>query len=428
MPAFCIKKLSLATLKNLLNTLLNLGLEDHHSSHDKRRIKATNLINLIMAFFLLVGYTNYFFLGPAFAVFPVTLFLVIALVSLFLSKIKKTQASFLLFTINVNLSIFYINKQFPLESGAYLFYFPLIVSVILLNSPSFKDKYSLLHFAICTLFFVSNLVFDFPFIAVKNLDAEQIKTLWYYDLVMAAFITAVLSFVLNRIIYSQNKEIRTQNEDLKKAKETVNISLKEKEILLAELHHRVKNNLAIISGLLNLQEDATESEEARQIISDSKTRIMSMALVHKMLYENRELKSINVGKYASELINELFNSYNLTKSVTVFEEYDQIDLPVNKSIPLGLILNEVVTNSIKYTFKAIKRHKGTFDVRITLRDNNVALILKDNGLGFPEDFNPESDTLSLGIYLIKTLSEQIDGHVKFSNDNGAKIELNFNLN
>lgn len=298
----------------------------------------------------------------------------------------------------------------------------------MLNNPSFRDKHSVIHFSICTVFFTSSLLFDFPGFQIQSLNAAQIKALWYYDLIMATALTAVLSFILTRIIYIQNKEIIAQNEDLIQAKETVNISLREKEFLLAELHHRVKNNLVIISGLQNLQEDATSNTEAKQIIGDSKTRIMSMALVHKMLYENNELKSIDLGKYASELIYELFYSYNLLKTVTIHEDFDTIHIPVNKSIPLGLILNEVVTNSIKYTFKSVQKQNGIIDVQLKLKDNNVKLVVKDNGLGFPKDFNGEEDAHSLGIYLIKTLAEQIDRKVRFSNDDGAKIELNFTLN
>lgn len=427
MPAFFFRKY-VPLLKKPLYTLLNLGLEDKQSSHDKRRIKTTNLINLIMISFIVIGYSNYFILKKDFAFIPVTCFLLISVLSLFLNKIRKTDLSFLLFTINLNFSIFFINKYYPIETGAYLFYFPLIVSVVLLNNPSFRDKHSLIHFSICILFFLADLFLDFPGFQLQTLSAGQIRELWYFDLMMAAIITATLSFLLTRIIYIQNKEIIAQNENLKMAKETVNTSLKEKEILLAELHHRVKNNLAIISGLLNLQEDATPNLEAKQIISDSKTRILSMALVHKMLYENAELKSIDLGKYATELIYELFYSYNLLKVVTITEDYDPIVLPVSKSIPLGLILNEVVTNSIKYAFKSVRNEKGLFHVSIKLDNNTVTLIVKDNGPGFSKDFNPDSDTLSLGIYLIKTLAEQIDGKVEFVNDNGAKIELNFTIN
>lgn len=335
------------------------------------------------------------------------------------------MASFLLFTVNINLSIFFINEYYPFETGSYLYYFPLIVSIVLLNNPSFRNRYSVVHFSICLLFFVLGLVLDFPDLRLNTLKPLQIRLLWYFDFLMATMLTAVLTFLLTRIIYKQNQEIIIQNEDLKKAKEIVNVSLKEKEVLLAELHHRVKNNLAIISGLLNMQEDASSNEEAKQVLSDSKTRIMSMALVHKMLYENVELKNINLGKYASELIKELLYSYNLLKVVKVNEDFDRVNIPVNKSIPLGLILNEVITNCIKYVFKPCEELNGVFDITIRLNEDQVVLVMKDNGTGFPKDFNRDSENQSLGIYLIKTLAEQIDGKVHFSNEDGAKIELKF---
>lgn len=415
-------------MKKRFYTILNYGIEDHHSLFDKRRIKTINLINLIMAFFLVIGFTNVFVLKEEFAWFQTTSFLVLSLFSLYLSKIRKTDYAFILFTLNVNLSIFHINEFYPIEVGAYLFYFPVIVSIVLLSKPSFKNKFTLIHFFTCTLFFLAAMVLDFPEYKLKGLNPEEMRVLWYYDFIMAVSLTALISFLLTRIIYTQNQEIIQQNENLKQAQETVSHSLKEKEVLLAELHHRVKNNLAIILGLLNLQEDSALSEEAKQVIGDSKTRIMSMALVHKMLFENPHLKSIDMARYASELISELFRTYDLNKTVSLHEDYDNVILPVTKSIPFGLILNEVVTNSIKYVFKSHDNQDGRFDISIKSEANLICVVLKDNGLGFPKGFNPQLDTSSLGISLMKTLTEQLDGNISFSNDNGARIELSFSAN
>lgn len=415
-------------MKNLFDTVINFGISEGLQPHDRRKIKTVNFLNLVCACFLIIGYSNYFILGSNFALGPVTFFLALTILSLFLSNIKRTQLSFVLFSLNVNASIFYINQQYPLEVGSYLFYFPLIVSVILLNNPSFKDSNFLFHASICAIGFCLSMFIKIPSIEVNVLNPEEMKTLWYYNVCMSAIITAILSFLLSRLILQQSNEIVNQNKDLSVAKEEVNVSLKEKEVLLAELHHRVKNNLAIISGLLNLQDDATSNEEAKEIIGDSKARIMSMALVHRMLYENAELKNLDLGQYASELIFELFNSYNLTRKVKIIQAYDKIILPVSKSIPLGLIINEIVTNSIKYVFKSAKKEKGTFSISIREKDLHVFMVVQDDGEGFPETFDPTSENLSLGIYLIKTLAEQIDGKVTFSNQNGARIELDFTLN
>ncbi len=309
--------------------------------------------------------------------------------------------------------------------GSYLFYFPLIVSVVLLNNPSVIDKHFLFHLFTCAIFFLLNIFVELPSFQVKALPPESIKAMWLYNMIMSVGLTAMITYLLNKTIFSQNKEILSQFHDLKKTKEEVNHSLKEKEILLAELHHRVKNNLAIISGLLNLQEDAINNEEAKQVISDTKDRIMSMALVHKMLFKNPEFKKIDFGKYSSELISELFNSYNLMDDVTIEEDYDTVNLSINTSIPLGLILNEIVTNSIKYGFKDEPTANNKFFISIKKANNFVSLTVKDSGKGFDKDHNTDLETSSLGIVLIKSLTDQIDGKVLFSNNNGAKIEINF---
>lgn len=408
-----------------METLINFGVEKHYSPHLKRKIRTTNFLNLVVMASLLIGYTTYLFTGSTRGFPDITLFLAFCLFSTLLSYLKKTQLAFLVFTFTVNLAIFIINQHYPITAGAYLYYFPLIVSVVLLNNPSFRDRYTIGHLGLCLIFFTANLLIEIPSLKFNNLSEADLLTTWRYNLVLSSVITAILSAHLARIIARQNREIMAQNENLTKAQQAVSSTLREKEILLAELHHRVKNNLAIISGLLNLQGDATENDEARQIISDSKNRILSMALVHRMLFENPNLKNIDVARYTHELIMELFNTYNLDKSVALHEKYDQIVLPVGKSIPLGLILNEIVTNSIKYAFKP-NRNKGRFSISLTQHsDNRVRLIAIDSGKGFPSNFDFNAPSLSLGIFLIKTLSEQIDGSVSFSNEGGARIELDF---
>lgn len=412
-------------MKTLFTHIIHFGFDENLSAHDKRRIKTINLLNLFIALSLLIGFSNYFILKTEFKVWPSLVFMSAAFLSLYFSKLNKTTAAFILFTINVNAAIFFTCKIYPSETAPYVFYFPVIVSIVLLNNPAVIDRFAIFHFALCIVFFVGNLLVDVPQWHIQNLTADQITRLWHLNLIISAFITGAISLLLTRIISNQNKEIIIQNNDLILAKEAINGSLKEKEVLLAELHHRVKNNLAIISGLLNLQEDASSNEEVRQIISDSKTRIMSMALVHQMLYENSELKSIDIGKYASELIHKLFDSYDLNQHVRLIEDYDKIILPVNKSIPLGLILNEIVTNSIKYVFKKQPQQNGQLAISIKQLNQQINITVHDSGMGFPKDFSHGPENRSLGIYLIKTLTDQIDGHVQFSNDKGAKICLTF---
>ncbi len=422
--------LTLALLNSFFTTILQSGIHESQSSLEQRKIQVVNALNLLLAVSVLTGtFFNFHALGSRWHALPAVFFFTLALVSLFLNNRGFLRTSMLLFTFNLNLAILYANETQPFNAGPYLYYFPLIVCVVLLNNQSFRDRFSLVHLGIAVGFFLMHFVLDFPQIHLVELSADQHQKMWLSNLCLSILATTGMTLLLTSLISKQNDEIIVQNENLIKAKQHVNNTLKEKEILLAELHHRVKNNLAIISGLLNLQSDATSSDEARQVISDSKNRILSMALVHRMLFENPALKSINLSKYSSELIMELFRSYNLERYVDLTEEYDHAVLPVSKSIPLGLILNEIVTNSIKYAFKANPKQKGQFYISIkNLPDSKMKLVVKDNGKGFPENYNFDHPSLSLGIFLMKTLAEQIDGEVRFSNDNGARIELTFTTN
>ncbi len=412
-------------LKALFFRSINFGIQEDQSFHDKRRIKSVNFLNLVVLAFLLIGLTNWFFIRDEFPLAIELTFIFITILSIFLSYKNRTSLAFSIFTINVNIALFFVCKYYPDEVGSHLFYFPLIVSIVLLNNPSVIDKHFLLHLFTCATFFLLNIFVDLPTFQTKTLSPESIRVMWIYNMIMSVGLTAMITYLLNKTIFNQNKEILSQFDDLKKTKEEVNLSLKEKEILLAELHHRVKNNLAIISGLLNLQEDAINNHEAKQVISETKDRIMSMALVHKMLFKNPEFKKIDFGKYSSELISELFNSYNLAGDVTIEEDYDAINLSISVSIPLGLILNEIVTNSIKYGFKDEPAANNKFYISIKKENNFVSLIVKDSGKGFDKDLNTDLETSSLGIVLIKSLTQQIEGKVLFSNNNGAKIEINF---
>ncbi|MEI6019973.1 MAG: histidine kinase dimerization/phosphoacceptor domain -containing protein [Bacteroidota bacterium] len=415
-------------MKTLLSSLINLGITDALNSHERRRIRTVNLLNAVIIFFLATGLINFFILKNDYNFTPFIVFTALCLASLFLNKIHQSSLSALLFTLNMNVEIFYINKTYPVEVGSYLYYYPVIVSVVLLNNPQTRDRFALIHFLTCLLFFLCNLFLDFPEWQNLHLKQDQIQKMWLLNIVISTTVTGTIVYLLTRLISNQNKEISLQNLDLISAKENINASLKEKEVLLAELNHRVKNNLAIISGLLNLQESSIENHEAKQIIGDSKNRINSMALVHKMLYKNADLKNIDLSAYVSELIDELFRGYQLDNKVEIHKKLDPIILAVNKSIPLGLILNEIITNSIKYVYANSAENSGLFEIHMQLQDNKVMIEMNDHGLGFPTDFNAEQTQFTLGIFLIKSLTEQIDGEVRFSNEGGAKIALQFLAN
>jgi two-component sensor histidine kinase len=412
-------------LKRTINSILALGSSEDQSLHLARMVRTTNLLNLLVVTFVTSSFSTAIFLKSRYDLFPILTVFLFAGFSFFLNARKHHHSAFLFFAFYINLAICYFSLSHPPETDMFVYFFPVIVSLILLNTAALTN-YSLVWSAfICAFFLSASFVIEIPAIQLE-LDPQQSKYLQRFNVIGASLITAVLSYLLSRIITRQFNEISAQNTDLIKTKEEVKNSLREKEVLLAELHHRVKNNLAIISGLLNLQDDATSNTEAKEVIRDSKSRIMSMALVHRMLYEKSELKNLEIKRYTEELIAELFNSYDLNGQVKIELQSDKIVLPVNKSVPLGLIINEIVTNSIKYAFKWKNRNSGTFMVEVRAENQSVHMVLKD-GQGFPANFDANSDQVSLGIFLIKSLTEQIDGTVRFSNQEGARIDIHFSL-
>jgi PAS domain S-box-containing protein len=200
-------------------------------------------------------------------------------------------------------------------------------------------------------------------------------------------------------------------------------SLNEKEMLLKEIHHRVKNNLMIISSLLNLQSRYIKDEESKNVFKESQNRARSMALIHERLYQSTDLKRIDFGDYIRTLSNDLYNTYVLDKNSIILDvDVGDIMLDIDISIPLGLIVNELVTNCLKHAF--ILGKNGKINIKFQTLDNNYQLEVKDDGTGFSEDIDYKN-TDSLGLRLVRSLTEQIDGEIELNNIHGASFIITF---
>lgn len=201
-------------------------------------------------------------------------------------------------------------------------------------------------------------------------------------------------------------------------------SLKEKEFLLKEIHHRVKNNLQIISSLLNLQRNYIHEPVYQGLFQESQNRVKSMALIHEKLYQNEYFSQIDIQHYIYSLTSNLKNSYSSkSQSIQFSFDIDNIFLSIDQAIPCGLILNELISNSIKYAF--IEKNGGTIDISLKLIDRNkVLLTTSDDGIGLPIDFDITRSE-SLGLKIVKTLAEQINADLNISTSNGVKVTLEF---
>jgi len=205
--------------------------------------------------------------------------------------------------------------------------------------------------------------------------------------------------------------------------ENSTVSLKEKEQLLKEVHHRVKNNLQIVSSLLNLQSDNVLDEKYLAMIKDSRNRINSMAIVHEMLYASRDLSRIEISEYIQRLCNSVHQSFSRPGSDIRFRFEIEKDLyfEVDHMIPIGLIVNEIISNSFKYAFP---KDKGEIKISLKRQDKIFSLGIEDNGIGLSESFNPEKDG-HLGMQLIQMLSEQMEASIDIQRNNGTAYRIIF---
>ena len=200
----------------------------------------------------------------------------------------------------------------------------------------------------------------------------------------------------------------------KKVEEKLQTSLREKEVLLREIHHRVKNNLHIISSLLDLQSDTLKDEQLIEIFADSQNRIRSMALIHEQLYQSPDLGQVEFGEYIHRLINNLLFSFGEHLSqVQPMIEVDSVYLNIETAIPCGLLINEIVTNAFKHAFP--QHQSGKIHVQFHQYNQQLELIISDNGVGIPTQIEWQSSS-SLGLRLIKILSQQLkaETHTDFS--------------
>jgi PAS domain S-box-containing protein len=211
--------------------------------------------------------------------------------------------------------------------------------------------------------------------------------------------------------------------ELKKAEEQIRRSLKEKEVLLQEIHHRVKNNMTVVSSLLKLQSDKVEDERYREMFYDCMGRIRTMASVHDKLYQAENMDKIIFSSYIRDMAEEVFRSYDLSSRLKLITDVDDITLGIAASTPCGLIVNELITNALKYAFP--EDREGEIVVALYMLDNDeIEMTVSDNGVGIPEEID-FSSTDSLGLSLIKALVMQLQGNIELKKENGTEFKIIF---
>jgi len=213
----------------------------------------------------------------------------------------------------------------------------------------------------------------------------------------------------------------------KKAQDQIERSLREKEVLLKEIHHRVKNNLQVISSLLNIQARSARDKNTINILSESRDRIITMSIIHSLLYESHDLSEINIKQFIDRLLGKLLQSYPANETrITPVIQVAEYPLPISIAVPLGLIINELISNILKHAFK--KREEGVIKVSLSASEKGrINLSVSDNGIGLPPKFDIDT-TQSLGLRLVKILTEeQLQGNLELIHNQGTTLIIEFNI-
>ncbi len=245
---------------------------------------------------------------------------------------------------------------------------------------------------------------------LKTQKTEQQRKLFLIFAVSGFIIIGLLSFFF---IKNRNKNIQ------------ISKALNDKEILLKEIHHRVKNNLQVVSSLLSLQQMQTKDQAANQALEEGRNRVKAMALIHQNLYQDENLVGVNTKQYIERLVANLVNTYKTNnKKITVKTDIEPVKLDVDTITPLGLIINELISNALKYAFK--ESDSGTITISLKKEKDTLTVSVSDNGIGLPKNFSYQNSE-SLGYKLIHSFSQKLQAKLNVSSSNqGTKITLKIN--
>lgn len=245
-------------------------------------------------------------------------------------------------------------------------------------------------------------------LALKEADKKKQTIVIWSGSIMLVLIVVFSAFIMHRLKISNRQKSLIEQKN------------KENELLLGEIHHRVKNNLQVISSLLSLQERSIDDESAKAAILEGKERVKSMGLIHKMLYQNDNYSGIDMDSYAQKLVNGLLDSFGMNESkISVDINFEKLKLDIDTAIPVGLIINELVINALKYAYT--KTETPSLKVSLAEINENLILEVEDNGEGNADHIE---NSKSFGMKLIKSLSRQLGGKILISDDSGINVKIN----
>jgi two-component sensor histidine kinase len=353
------------------------------------------------------------------AIFSPLIGVVLFLVLFFLLKFDKINAkqSFLFAAYLVVVEVCIHTHFLGWNSG--FFYFLFLLPIVFLLNPLWRTWMIIFFNSSVAIMLILLFYYYHNESSYHNLDTEIQTLIHNINLVGICFIILVIIVYFSRTISKKDEALINANLKLEHKNREILKQHQSLQILIKEIHHRVKNNLQIISSLLSLQRNSVDDSEVVKILDESQRRIEAIALIHQKLYQDNNFNQVCFNAYLQDLLNS-------QKVINPEVEYSlnsiEVNINLDTAVPLGLIISELIANSIKHAFNSIDNPSLT--ITLSKLKKQYELIIQDNGIGLPENFQL-NQTTSLGTVIIQALIDQISAKIEFSNDNGAQFKIYF---
>jgi two-component sensor histidine kinase len=408
--------------------IIRAGVDEKQTLSFSDILKNCNRLALLCVFFSTFYFCFFLVKALYLPLIAISFAIVIFALAIFSNHLKKHLVSSILLLFNTNYCVAFFSIYLGFNSGIHLYLFtsPLIVLSL------FHGKGKRIIFISMMTYLINFLVLIFIKkyykISFIQLDESELEFLYMTNFIFAItiLITLCLYFLLNNekinhLLLAKNLEMAKEIAVRQIAEKFAKTALKEKELLLGEIHHRVKNNLAIISALINLQIENLKDDESKIIFEETKDRIYSMALIHNQLYQNKSFAQIEFAQYINNFCSYLVKSYQTNPNIEIIEKTTAVFLDIKTAIPCALILNELITNAFKHAFK--NNGKGKIEVGLkVIIDKQILFYVSDTGTGMD---SKQLQATSMGMSLITSLIEQIDGKLEYLNQNGSTFLITF---
>ena len=407
------------SISEFIQRCISIGVNDGNSAEFNDRLRIMNIFVWICILFC----TPYYFLMGYFGYYNLSLLFVIVQMLFAFSFVSSQYGYYnsakIIIILSTNYSVLMLSFSFGYSAGFYLYYFsaPLVVfSLFHFKQIKFIVFGHLLYFS---SLFISEIAREYGVLSLLPINESLSNSIYILNIFLALFFIIALAFSFSKYHSMTYRLLADRNSELEKNKTILEKVLKEKNILLSETHHRVKNNLAVISGLFDLQLMFNDDPKLSSVMNNSKTRIKSMSLVHESLYEQQDLSKIEFRQYIERVVHEIEKSHNVNPNVNVILDVENLHFDLEKAIPLGLIINEALTNAFKHAFDSDQ--EGQINLSF-IKTDTYQLTIKDNGKGLS---SASPTNFSMGMTLIEALVKQLNGSYEIRVEQGTIFEVKF---